>query len=116
MINRLLEFMGNSAFQALTSSINLYHAAPRVQVLTPDQDNLDVVLPDTADLRLGGPHFYIINLSDTFFFNVKSHNDFDIFQIDPEKGIVLSAFRSDGQKRWFGKIFDLAGTAIGKVA
>lgn len=115
-MNRMLEFMGNGISQALTGNTTLYRGAQRVQMFTPSASGFNVVLPDTADLRLGGPQFYVINLSSTFFLNVKSHNDFDTFQIDPEEGIVLSAFKDNGQKRWFGKIFNLAGTAIGKVA
>jgi len=116
MMNRMLEFMGNGTFIALTANTSLYRGAPRVQVLTPDANGYTVELPDTAQLKKGGPHFYIINTSDTFTFDVESPNGFDLFSLGTEEGIVLGAFKNDGQERWFGKIFGLTNTTAGELA
>ena len=63
MSKRLTEFMGRGVTRSLTADFVLKRGQERVQAFTPDIDNHTVTLPTTELLRLGGPHFFIINLS-----------------------------------------------------
>ena len=115
MVNRLAEFMGLGVTRLLVADFTLKRGQERVQAFTPDLDNYDVTLPDTANLRLGGPHFYVVNLSDTYFFNVVSHNSMQTYQVDPEKILVLSVFSNVGTDRWIAQVRDFAGSAEGEL-
>lgn len=115
-VNRLLEFTRGGDVNVLSANLLLYRNAPRVQILDPSADGFIVTLPDFQLLKKGGPHFYIVNISDTFTFTVESSNMQESFLITTEKAIVLSTFRDVGQKAWFANIRDFIGSAIGELA
>ena len=115
MVNKLQEFMGRGLTRALVSNYTLNRGQERVQAFTPDLDGYTVTLPDTAFMRVGGPVFYVVNLSDTYFFNVTSHNAYQTYQVDPEKCLVLSIVSKSANVRWMAQSRDMAGTGIGEV-
>lgn len=115
MVNRLEEFMGRGRTRALAADFILKKGQERVQAFTPDMDDHNITLPDTAVLRLGGPQFYVVNLSASFFFNVLSHNGFQTYQVDPEKVLVLTSFSTVGNERWIAQSRDFVGIAEGEL-
>lgn len=113
---RMLEFFGNGTFLALNGDFIIKPGNPRVVAFTPNLSGHTVTLPDTVNLRLGGPHLYLVNLSGVNSFEVESTNQIDNFTVAADKALVLSVFRGNGQSRWFGQIRDFAGTAVGALA
>lgn len=115
-VNRLLEFTRGGRAQALTGNVTLKRGMDRVQVYNPDTNGHKVILPDFSLLKEGGPHFYIVNRSSTFSLDVDSFNAEETFALASDKGVILSVFRTVGDKGWIGVIRDFLGSAIGEVS
>ena len=114
-ISRLLEFTRGGEVTTMTGNISLYKNAPRVQIYNPDTSGRIVTLPDFSILPKGGPHFYIVNISNVNSFDVRSFNNEESFIVATQKALVMSTFRNVGNAAWLGSIRDFLGTAIGAV-
>jgi hypothetical protein len=66
------DFYGGADIDAtLSASRTLVCGSGRVQALTPQFAGIDVSLPDARTLRLGGPHFYVLNLSGSYSLEIR---------------------------------------------
>lgn len=113
---KLFEFMRGGDVNTISADVALYKGAPRVQVFDPQSGSLTIVLPDIQTLKLGGPHFYIINISSSFGLTVESFTADETFTLATEEGIVMSSFKRVSVKGWLGHIRTFTGSAIGATA
>jgi len=111
----MLEFYGNGLFKTLTGDITLKRGSHRVQVLDPNGTDRIVTLPDEEKLFLGGPQFYIINVSATNTIEIRQANALTIITLATEEAAVLGLIRATTNERWLAKRLDFAGTAVGKL-
>ena len=59
------DFYGGAVYNNISATLQLF-GSKRVWTITATASQL-VNLPDARDLRLGGPHFYVINLGSNSF-------------------------------------------------
>ncbi len=116
MVNRLLEYTRGGVVNVLGADLVLRKGVERVQMIDPFTAGRKVTLPDFSILKLGGPHFYVANISTIHSMVVESHNAEQSFTLTTEKVLVLSTFRNVGTVAWFAQTRDLIGVATGGVA
>jgi len=94
-------FFGGSTFVSSGSNISI-HKGFRFWVVDATA-NIDGTLPDATTLRLGGPHFYIVNLNATFTLDVKDDGGTSIVQLDQnEIAILVLIAQADANGIWKG--------------
>ena len=64
-------FFGGADVADVSADRTLVCGSKRVQALTPQFSGPDLILPDARTLRLGGPQFYVLNLSGSYTLPVK---------------------------------------------
>ena len=70
-MSRFSEHMGGGREQTITVDLQLRNGDKRVQTVWASGTGLAVKMPDATTLRLGGPHFYVLNIGDVNSFDIE---------------------------------------------
>jgi len=95
---------GGSYEACLQASVLLNPLVARVWVFEPSASGYQVKLPQASEYPDGGPMFYIINVDDTYSFNLADYLGNSFFTVLPGEGVVCVISKNDsGAATWYVK-------------
>ena len=97
-------FYGNSSTVSFGSNRQLAARMPRLQVLTATGAGLNVNLGDSRDYKIGGPHFFIVNVGANTF-TVVDNGGTTLATLTTNQVCEISLLRNTGANGvWFAKV------------
>jgi uncharacterized protein (TIGR02217 family) len=95
-------YYGQSGDFAFGADISISANAGRAIRLAPSTSGLDVSLPDTTDLAVGGPWFFFVNISGSQSVTIKDDAGTTVFTLAANSGATIVPIDVSGVKTWEG--------------
>lgn len=88
-------FRGGAIYEQLSGDKQLHLGSERVQCLDPQTSTRIVYMPDARKLRLGGPHFVILNLSGSVNLDIRGYGSATPGTLAPGYAAVMWLYLND---------------------